>query len=181
MFGDTSPRLLDPKAATNFPVPILIPGFISFSNSCAAYPLLSPDTRRLVLFILVGCTANQFMSPIGSQVPLQSAASIRTNVMSLSTLSVPYLQRNERRNNQCFVSVFIGPCITNVDSGFLCLSINLHDWIDKERSWYPPDLTCEYNQAKPTAKNIPSSANIFFLENHRQFNALQNRRTCIMT
>ena len=36
-----------------------------FSTYCEANPLLSPLTRRLVLFIDVGWTANQLRSPSG--------------------------------------------------------------------------------------------------------------------
>ena len=102
VLGDTSPRLDWPKAAMNEPcehpiIPLIdssihyvrltFPGmtespFIRASKRRAAYPLLSDDINRLVLFILVQWTAYQLRTPMGSP------SLVRTNFSCTMSLSV---------------------------------------------------------------------------------------------
>eukprot|EP00035_Acanthoeca_spectabilis_P034753 m.30848 g.30848 ORF g.30848 m.30848 type:complete len:317 (+) comp6846_c0_seq2:1302-2252(+) len=95
MLGETSPRLVEPNAATNRPVPggapFAVPPFCIFSTMYDAYPLLSPETSLLVLFIEVGCTANQVNIPRG--VGEASALSMRSTVM-LRSVSPVYCARS---------------------------------------------------------------------------------------
>lgn len=50
-------------AANSLTFPTKLPGLSIASILMAAYPKLSEDTSRLVMFMLVVCTANQFSTP----------------------------------------------------------------------------------------------------------------------
>ena len=65
VLGETSPRLVDAKAATNCSAPVSAPGSAACSMYCDAVPLWSAEMRWLVKFIDVGCAANQLKSPSG--------------------------------------------------------------------------------------------------------------------
>ena len=73
VFGETSPRLVEAKAATKDPLPIgLFASYsllssISFSSIRLAKPLLSPEISWFVLFIDVGWTANQLITPLNAE------------------------------------------------------------------------------------------------------------------
>ena len=64
VFAETSPKLVEANAATNGPFPGSWPTFICFSSMRLAAPLLSPDISWFVLFMEVGCTANQLITPL---------------------------------------------------------------------------------------------------------------------
>mmetsp|Transcript_11619 Transcript_11619/g.29848 ORF Transcript_11619/g.29848 Transcript_11619/m.29848 type:complete len:280 (-) Transcript_11619:177-1016(-) len=92
MFGETSPRFVDPKAATKGPAPGGAPAavspFIARSIMYEAYPLLSPLTSLFVLFIEVGCTANHANMPRDLLAAVPSAESTRSTVMFRSVSPV---------------------------------------------------------------------------------------------
>ena len=81
-----------PYVAITFP--ISLPGFMRCSNKMAAYPTLSLDTSVLVLFILVGCTANQLIAPTGTP-------SSRTSFSCTILLSTSYLYL---QNKDCLIT-----------------------------------------------------------------------------
>ncbi len=112
--GDTSPRFVEANDATNgpwhirlywsyywykyvfcsleqtFPVCWLMLTFLS--TIWLATPLLSPDISWFVLFMETGCTENQLMMPIGSEVSSSKIVSCG-NCLSVSPsyLSTQYL------------------------------------------------------------------------------------------
>lgn len=92
IFGETSPKLAEEKAATNFVWPGSDSGSIAVSNSIDAYPTLSLVTNLFVLFIDVGCTANQLNAPIAF--PLTSTNFTWVNVLSVSYLYLQIQQFN---------------------------------------------------------------------------------------
>jgi len=78
------------RAASAITLPISLPGFMRCSNKMAAYPTLSLDTSVLVLFILVGCTANQLIAPTAT--PSSRISFSCTILLSTSCL---YLQHKD--------------------------------------------------------------------------------------
>lgn len=89
VFGDTSPALDWLNPATN-PSAAVSSDSISFSNSHAATPLLSPATCVLLLWSDVPWTANQFSMPM---LRPSDARWNRIAVIVLSTVSA-YLSRS---------------------------------------------------------------------------------------